>query len=240
MTGKTFQKKLSPGITVIALGGSIIVPDKIRVGFLKKFREFILKEVKSGKRFIIVAGGGSTARNYIQAAADFDKVSDEDKDWLGIHATRINAHLLRTLFRKQAYSIVLDSPFKAVKEKKWKILIASGWRPGWSTDYDAVLLAERFKARKIIVASKIPYIYPRKKKSLEIDESRPIIEISWKDYKKLISSKWEPGMKAPVDPVAARTAAKLKMTLAVIRGTNLKNFKKALNGKDFQGTLVHP
>ena len=83
---------------VIALGGSIIVSRSIQVRFLKQFRKFILKFIKQGKRFVIVAGGGSIARNYQAAASDIVKLSDEDQDWLGIHATRINAHLLRAIF----------------------------------------------------------------------------------------------------------------------------------------------
>ena len=93
---------------VISLGGSIIVPDRIQVAFLKKFKEFILKFLKKDYKFIIVTGGGSTARNYIKAADRVTKINDEDKDWLGIHATRLNAHLLRTIFKKQAYPVVLD------------------------------------------------------------------------------------------------------------------------------------
>ena len=101
---------------VISLGGSIIVPDKIQIKFLKSFKEFILKFLKKDYRFIIVTGGGSVARNYIEAASEITKISDEDKDWLGIHATRINAHLIRTIFKKESYPVVLDDPFKNTLE----------------------------------------------------------------------------------------------------------------------------
>ena len=36
------------------------------------------------------------------------RVTDEDKDWIGIHATRLNAHLLRTIFRDVADPVVID------------------------------------------------------------------------------------------------------------------------------------
>ncbi|MCX6710850.1 MAG: UMP kinase, partial [Candidatus Woesearchaeota archaeon] len=53
---------------VISLGGSIIVPEDIDVQFLKRFRNTILKHIRRGKRFIIIAGGGRTARIYMNAA----------------------------------------------------------------------------------------------------------------------------------------------------------------------------
>ena len=121
---------------IIALGGSIICPQpgKINVRFLKKFKKLILKYLKKGFRFIIVVGGGKTCRVYQKAAAKVIKLPYEDMDWLGIHATRLNAHLLRTIFRKEAYPVILDDPKKPIKNN-WRILIAAGWRPGWSTDY---------------------------------------------------------------------------------------------------------
>ena len=56
-------------IVVISLGGSIIAPPEgIDIKFLQNFKKLILSFVKKGMRFIIVCGGGSTARRY-QAAA---------------------------------------------------------------------------------------------------------------------------------------------------------------------------
>jgi uridylate kinase len=220
----------------IALGGSIIVPQEIQINFLKKFRKFILKFTKQNKKFIIVTGGGAIARNYQNAASQIVKLSDEDKDWLGIHATRDNAHLLRTIFKNYACPEILDNPHKKIDEN-YKIFIGSGWKPGWSTDYDLILLAKRFNADKIIIASKIAYVYDDdigKNKN-----AKPIKEITWNDYTKLIPSKWKPGMGAPIDPIAAKLAAKLKMEIIVMQGTNLKNLENILLNKKFKGTIIN-
>ena len=53
-------------LVVISLGGSLIVPEKVDVKFLKEFKKIILKNTKKHK-FVIVCGGGSIARKYIQA-----------------------------------------------------------------------------------------------------------------------------------------------------------------------------
>lgn len=223
---------------VISLGGSIIVPEEIQVYFLKKFREFILKFLKEGVNFIIVAGGGSIARNYQKAAGEINQLTDEDKDWLGIHATRLNAHLLRTIFKKEAYPVVLDSPEKPIDGKKYKLFIASGWRPGWSTDYVAVLLAQRFGASKIINASNVDYIYD--KNPNEFKDANPIREITWKSYLKIAGKKWTPGMNVPFDPIASKAAKKFKMTVFFAKGTNLPNMANIIRGKNFNGTTIQP
>ncbi len=208
------------------------MPDKIQVAFLKKFKEFILRLLKEKRKVIVVTGGGATARHYQQAASKISKLTDEDKDWLGVHATRINAHLLRTIFKKEAYPVVLDSPHKPIKRNKHLLFIASGWVPGFSTDYDAVLLAKRFKAKKMINASNITHVYDRNK--------RPIERITWKDYRKLISAKWSPGMNVPFDPIASKAAQKYGITVIVAKGTDLKNLKSIVKNGKFEGTTIHP
>jgi len=65
---------------VISLGGSIIVPGRIQVEFLKKFKEFILKFLKQNYRFVVVVGGGAIARQYQDAAVKISNISAEDRD----------------------------------------------------------------------------------------------------------------------------------------------------------------
>lgn len=223
---------------VIALGGSIIVSGNIQTNFLKQFRKFVLKFLKDGKKIVIVAGGGSTARDYQGAASKIIKLSDEDQDWLGIHATRINAHLLRAIFFDIAHPVVLDNPLKKIKnEEKYNLFIASGWRPGWSTDYVAVLLAHRFQTKRLIVATKISYVY-----SEDIEknkQAKPLRKISWKDYRKIVGRRWTPGMRTPVDPVAAKLAQSLGMEVVVARGTDLDNLENIILGKKFRGTVIN-
>ena len=77
---------------VISVGGSAIVPDKIDIGFLKQFKNTILKLSKSNK-LVIVCGGGRTAREYISAAKQFS-VSDAMSCLAGIQSTKLNANTM--------------------------------------------------------------------------------------------------------------------------------------------------
>lgn len=220
---------------IISLGGSLIVPDEIDTIFLKKFRELILSHVKKGKSFFIICGGGKTAREYQEASSEITNLTREDLDWLGIHSTRLNAHLLRTIFREHAHSNIIKNPTKKINLKK-RILIASGWKPGCSTDYDAVLLAKNFGIKTIINMTNIDYVCdkdPKKHKN-----AKPIKQIYWREFRKIVGDRWDPGLNAPFDPVASREAEKLGLKIIMLNGDNLENFNNFLNGNRFKGTII--
>ena len=223
-------------VVVIALGGSVIFPNNIDSDFLRRFRLFIRDQVSRYQRkFLIVAGGGKICRAYQQAASEVIQLPSEDQDWLGIHTTRGNAQLLRSVFRDIANPVVIDERYK-VRTLRYPVTIASGWRPGNSTDYIAFALAEDFGVDEVVVAGKPKYVYtkdPRKYKS-----AKPLTLISWKEYRKLIPRKWVPGAHAPVDSVAARLGQEEGISAFVIGGTDLKNFQDMLNGKEFRGTMI--
>lgn len=223
---------------IIALGGSIVVPNGgINIEYLTKFKEFILSFLREGRRFIVVMGGGAIARQYQNAAAQITNLSDEDKDWLGIHATRLNAHLLRAIFFDVAYPVVIDNPTKEIEDlDKHALFIASGWRPGWSTDYIAVMLAKRFGAKEFICATSVPYVYDDDVE--KNTNAKPIPKISWADYRKIVGDVWTPGMRAPVDPVAARLSQEEGIEAIVVLGTDLLNLGKAIRGEEFKGSVI--
>jgi uridylate kinase len=145
---------------VISLGGSVIVPEEINEDLLKRFKNVIEQYIKKGYKFIIITGGGKTCRKYQSAAAKISKLTSDDIDWIGIHASRLNAHLVRTIFRKNAHPRINTNPHDLEDFYNFKesILVAAGWRPGFSTDYDAVILAKYFGIKKIINFSNIDYV----------------------------------------------------------------------------------
>lgn len=222
-------------LIVISLGGSIIVPDKIDYKFLKKFQELILKYIKEGKRFIIVAGGGRTARLYQEAAKKVGVVNLEDLDWLGIHATRLNAHLIRTIFINHAHPRINTNP-QRIFDFKEPILVAAGWKPGWSTDYDAALLAKGYGVKKVANLSNIDYVYDKDPKNFK--DAKAIKKIDWHSFMDLLGENWGPGSSLPFDPVASRLARKTGLQVAVLNGAKLKNFEKYLKGDKFRGTVI--
>ena len=226
---------MSNEIIIISVGGSLICPDSIDIAFLKKLKEIVIGQVKKGKRFVLITGGGKTARNYQFAAREVGLLDNEDLDWLGIHATRINAHLVRTIFKEYAHPQIIKHPAEKIDFKE-KILVAAGWKPGFSTDYDAVLLAKQFKVKKIINLSNIYYVYD--KDPAKYGDAKPYKTLSWKDYRKMFSEKWNPGLSSPFDPVASEEAEKLKMKVYIINGVDMDNLHNLLEEKNFSGTII--
>ncbi|MEK6917301.1 MAG: UMP kinase [Nanoarchaeota archaeon] len=220
---------------ILSLGGSLIAPDKPDYFFIREFKNFVLDRCDK-YRFIIVCGGGKTASHYVNAALRVSKVDDKNLDWIGIMATRLNAELIRTVFGELADGKVIYNPTEKIKSDK-KIIVAAGYEPGWSTDYDSVLLAEQFGANEIINMTNIDYVYdkdPGKHK-----DAKKLVDISWKDYRKISGSKWTPRLNLPFDPIASKQAQKSKLKVVILNGKNLSNIENYLLDKDFKGTVIH-
>lgn len=221
---------------VVSVGGSLIVPDSIDASFLTTFRETVLRHLKGGLSFYIITGGGKTARRYQDAVREArGNLSREDVDWLGIHSTRLNGHLLRTLFREEAYRKVIKNPNRAYRGRQ-SIVIGAGWEPGYSSDYCAVLAAKKLGAKKLVNLSNIDYVYTADPK--KDPTAQKIERISWHDFRKLIPSEWDPGLSTPFDPVAAREAEALGIEVVVINGARLEELDNYLAGRPFIGTTI--
>ena len=220
---------------VISLGGSLINSGKVDGNFLKNFRKLILNEIKKGSRFILITGGGKPARDYQAALISTNNKNRADLDWMGIYASRLNAQLVRLMFGKIAHLKIVEDPNIKFNFKE-KILVAGGWVPGRSTDDDAVRLARTYKGGTVINLSNIDYVYtkdPRK-----FSNAKKIQNISWKNFRKIVGNKWDPGLSLPFDPVAAKLAEKLGLKVIIANGKNLKNLKNILQEKKFKGTLI--
>ena len=219
---------------VISLGGSIVVPNKIDVEFLKSFKKLIIDFVNKGNKVIIVCGGGKTCRRYQDAAAKVSNLRNDDLDWIGIHTTRLNAQLVKSLFLGIVHEEIIHNPNDKINFKE-KVLIAAGWKPGWSTDYDAIRLAHNFNVKTVINMSDISYVYDKEPKNNH--DARPIKEMSWKDLRKIVGDNWDPGLNVPFDPIAAKEGEKLSIKV-IVTGADLTNLKKCLEGKEFKGTII--
>jgi uridylate kinase len=222
---------------VLSLGGSIIVPEKIDVEFLKKFREIILDFIKKGNKVAIVAGGGHTCRVYQNASKEIAEVSQEDLDWIGIKTTKLNAELVRAVFAEHAYEEVIDNPTEKIKTDK-PIIVGSGWMPGCSSDKDTVLLAVNLGMDTVVNLSNIEYVYdkdPKKHKDAE-----KIEKMSWKQMQEIVGTEWVPGANLPFDPEATKEAAKEGLKVVIMKGTDLENLKNFLEGKEYKGTTISP
>lgn len=225
---------------VISLGGSLVVPPTgIDTDFLTKFDTFIRGKIAQDPtmQIFIVVGGGTTTRHYQKAAQTVieQDLPAEDLDWLGIHVTRLNAHLLRTIFRDIAHPVVLDR-YDIIRKVSEPVVIASGWRPGWSTDFCATMVCEDYNVDTVINLSNIEKVCTADPKSNP--DARPIDTIEWSDFQKLVGTEWTPGMNVPFDPIAAKKAGDLGLKVVIMKGTDLDNVEKYFANQEFIGTVI--
>ena len=85
---------------IISLGGSLVVPGEIDLGFLKNFKHALLKYLGT-KRFFVLVGGGKVCRVYQKALLEFG-AKENDRDWMGINISRLNAEVVKQMIGAQS------------------------------------------------------------------------------------------------------------------------------------------
>ncbi len=216
---------------VISLGGSIIVPDKVRYKYLKKFCSVIKKHKNT--KFVIVTGGGRIARNYISAMqkAGLDRRS---QNLVGIMATRLNAMLVATFLGIKDWYILYTVKSIVKRLKQQRIVICGGILPGRTSDGTAVQLAVSIKADMFINVTNVKGLFTKHPK---LKGAKFIPKISHKDMlKRALQIKYKPGQHFVIDQVAAKIAHKHKLPIVILKGP--ENLEKCLKGKSFTGTVV--
>jgi uridylate kinase len=233
--------------TVLSLGGSIVAPEGPDAAFVRGFATLAREHLGSDpeRRLIIVVGGGGPARLWQKAFRDViarDPAvaaadASAEQDWIGIMATRLNAQLVKAVLGGLCPQEVVTDP-SAVTVFAGRVLVASGWKPGFSTDYDAVLLAERFGAGRILNLSNIAKVYTADPR---LDPAAtPIDSIGWAAFRALVGDEWTPGKNTPFDPIASRRAQEVGLEVICAAGRDLDNLRAILEGRPFAGTVIGP
>lgn len=226
---------------ILSVGGSIVAPEYPDTEFVKEFVKMIKDYLSNNKddKLILVIGGGGPARIYQKAFREVAEISETSEvdaaDWIGIMATRLNAQFIKASFGELCQNDVVTDPTIPLTFSG-RILLAAGWKPGFSTDNDAVLLAEKFNADTVVNLSNIEKVYtddPRKNPN-----AKPLDEISWEDFRKMVGDEWVPGKNCPFDPIASKKAQELKLTVICAGGKNIKNTLAILEGKHYIGTTI--
>lgn len=222
---------------VISLGGSLIVPEKIDFGFLKKFRKTLRKHYRTHK-FVIVCGGGSIARKYITLLRK-DKAPERDLSLAGIRVTRMNALILMELFGKEAND-TLPTDMKGVKDnlQNNNVVICGALRFAQksTSDSTSASIAHYLKSQFINMTN-VKGLYSAN--PLTHKNARFIPKESWKDFEKRANAmKYRSGQHFVLDQRAATLIRKHKIKTYII-GKNASNISKILKNKKFTGTLIY-
>lgn len=223
---------------VLSVGGSLINPGKPDVEFLKRLSKLIRK--LSGKyQFSVLCGGGQPARDYAAAVRGFggnEFVADE----AAIMMTRANAFIVAAALGDMAYPGVMEdfsNAGEAVTVAINKVVVMGGTIPGFTTDADAALLAEKIGAKKLINLSNIDGIYDRPPKKPGAKKFATMTHV------KLVRLANEYDMRTAgtnfvFDNVACKIAARSDIETHFVYGKDLKQVEAAITGGKHKGTVV--
>ena len=225
-------------VIVLSLGGSLIIPDKVNIKFLKEFKKIILKNTKKYK-FIIVCGGGSTARKYINGLSK-EKLSKKKfhQGFLGIATTRLNARFMTYFFGNDANKGI-PHDMREVKNmlRPYDVVFCGALRyaKDETSDGTSAKLANFFKTIFINLTN-VTGLYD--KDPSKYKNAKFISKISWKEFGKMANKiKFKPGQHFVLDQTASEIILKNKITTYII-GNNIKQLDNLLNNKKFKGTTI--
>lgn len=227
-------------IIIISLGGSLIVPNKVNSEFLNKFKKVIQKNKRKYK-FIVVCGGGSTARTYIQGLEN-EKINSKRKEllqsYLGIASTRLNARLLTYFFGEEAHQGIPHN-MKQIKNllRIHDIVFCGALRyaKDQTSDGTAAKLANYFNS-DFINLTNVTGLYDKNPKKFR--SAKFIPEISHKDFLKMAKKiTFKPGQHFALDQTAAKIIKKYNITTYILGG-DVKQLDNLLNSKHFIGTRI--
>lgn len=227
----------------IDLGGSMVNPDgNINFEYLKKFRMFVIRLLDSGYDMTITVGGGGAAGHYIGMLPHLpvpNQLPEEAADLVGIAVTRLNAEIVRLLLHDVACNNVFTHPNDIPTDLECSVAVTGGFVPGQSTDACSVQCALRIGATDVIRLTNTPGVYtadPNKDSGAEL-----IPKLSWKRLRReIIPSKWTARMSSPFDPVGAKLAEENGISAYVVHAEKFEVIYPALQGKSFEGSLIHP
>ena len=225
-------------VIVLSLGGSMIIPDKINLKFLKEFRETILKNTKKYK-FVIVCGGGKTARNYINGLEN-EKIKEKEffQSLLGISATRINARFLTYFFKKDANQGIPHDMQEVQNLLRIHDVVFSGalrYSSHQTSDAAAVKLANYFGTAFVNITD-VAGLYDKNPKTHK--NAVYIPQINHKEFLKMAKKiQFHPGQNFILDQKAAKLIKKYNITTFLV-GPDMKNLNNLLNKKYFVGSVI--
>jgi uridylate kinase len=168
---------------VISLGGSRIIPDNVDSDFLIKFKKLIDKYADT--KFVVVTGGGTTARKYINAYKTLHKGFTKQSS-AGIAITRFHAFFMMNFFGREAND-KLPYSMKKVESllKKNHVVFCGALRQTkipQTTDATAARIASYLKC-PFINLTNVKGIFSENPK---INKNAKFIKnISWKDFNKI-------------------------------------------------------
>ncbi|MGC8972815.1 MAG: UMP kinase [Thermoproteus sp.] len=196
----------------------------------------ILKSVE--EKAVIITGGGTIARSYIEAARELG-AGNYVLDVIGIEASRLNAWLMIAGLGEDAYPKPAESLGELLTALGYKKkVIMGGLQPGQSTATVAALAAEAVGARALINCANVDGIYdddPRRNPN-----ARKIQVIKASELAALLKSSALPGTYELADLWSLEILRRSRIPMYIIDGRRPALLLEVLRNGANPGSLVLP
>jgi uridylate kinase len=220
---------------VIRVGGSVVA-SPVNTELIGEYVE-LLKQLKKLKHeVVLVVGGGTLARDFIQYAKNLG-LNEPAQDTVAISVSRLIAQLFVLKLDKTGTGTVPTSLDDVTTElEKGKIVVMGGLKPEMTTDAVAALVAEKIKADLLVKATDQEGIFtsdPRKHK-----DAKKIDHLSFDDLTRLFKqNKHKAGIHQVIDPEAVKILRRSRTKTVVVYGFKPENVFWAVKGEKI-GTIV--
>lgn len=232
MSAKSINNKL-----VIKITGKTFT--KNNVEYLNKIVETIRALVEKGYKIAIVAGGGNTARNYIELSSLLGVKSHYLLDMIGIEASRLNALVLAYALSDIAYNKVVTNPNELNSLLKiYPVALLGGLIPGQSTAAVAVEVAEAINAKEVINLGAIDKVYD-KDPNIHPD-AKPFTYIRASELKKFLEQSIIPGKYQLFDAHSIDLAVRSKITIVLCHYKKPEKILDYIEKGVNPGTIILP
>jgi len=221
---------------VVRIGGSVIASPP-NAELIKRYTETIRFLKAQGHELVVIVGGGSTARQFIELAKTIG-LSEPEQDETAISVSRLFAQLLAMKLGGLGWKTVSTSLVEASETlRKNGIVVMGGLKPGMTTDTVAAMVASEIDADIIVKATDQEGVYTKDPK--RYPDARKLDELSFDELDRILEEdKHKAGIHQIVDPEAVHILKKKRIKTIIVNGLKPENIIAAIKGEKIGTRIV--
>ena len=220
---------------VIRIGGSVVAspPDP---ELIRRYAEIVGDLRAQGHELVVIVGGGSLARDFIQLAKKVG-LTEPEQDEAAISVSRVFAQIFAMRLGGLGWKTVPTSLEQAARAlQKEGVVVMGGLRPGMTTDSVAALLASTVDADLIVKATDQDGVYTKDPKMFS--DAEKLDELSFDELDRLLEQdEHKAGIHQIVDPEAVRILKERRIRTVIVNGSRPENLTAAIKGEKI-GTSI--
>jgi len=224
---------------VVSMGSVLYQKYAVNSDFIIGFADVLKRRIAAvGQNTAIVTGGGYPAKELIRFFKSIGITDTDMLDSIAIAVTRNNARVLTQSLNKLDVSAEHVKTLPDSFPPDVHVMVTGGKEIRQSSDAVAAQWAINLRVPMVFNIG-APFVYHYLPNGITPDTSRPIFEMTGKEYLNLVGPDHIPGEKVP----AGRAAIKIADPAGIIfqqLGPSLKNIENGFKGKKVIGTRIHP